>query len=121
MKKTTFFLIPLLTLLSFVFIMQGGYYFLTSRADKNNIPYYISQVEKDIKNAHWDQAREDLDLLNSALEKAVPKVQYHAEMNSLEGIKKSLARLSGSIDAEDLGLALVEIRELAEHWENLKN
>jgi hypothetical protein len=121
MKKLTFYLIPVVTLLSFVFIMQGGYYFLTSRADKNDITNYINQVENDMKNAHWDQAQENLDLLNSAWKKTVPRVQYHAEMNAIDGIKENLARLSGSIDAQDLGLALTELRELAEHWENLKN
>lgn len=121
MRKMAFYLIPVVTLLSFVFIMQGGYYFLTSRADKNDIPYYINQVENDIKTSRWDGAREDLNRLNSAWKKAVPRVQFHAEMDAIDGIKENLARLSGSIDAEDLGLALTELRELAEHWENLKN
>ncbi len=121
MKKMASYLFPIVTLLIFVFIMQGGCYFITSIKDKNDIPNYISQVENDIKNAHWDQAREDLDSLDSAWKKAVPKVQYHAEMDAIDGIKENLARLSGSIAAKDLGLALAELRELAEHWENLKN
>lgn len=121
MKKLASYVVPIVTLFIFVFIMQGGIYFATSMTDKNDIPDYINQVENDIKNAHWDQAREDLDRLDLAWKKAVPKVQYHAEMDAIDGIKENLARLSGSIDAEDLGLALAELRELAEHWEHLKN
>lgn len=121
MKKMVSYLIPLVTLLIFVFIMQGGYYLVSSMTDKNDIPDYINQVENDIRNAHWDQAREDLDRLDSAWKKAVPRVQFHAEMDAIDDIKENLARLSGSLDAEDLGLALTELRELAEHWENLKN
>ncbi|MDD3365008.1 MAG: DUF4363 family protein [Syntrophomonas sp.] len=121
MKKLASYVVPIVTLVIFVFIMQGGIYFVTSMTDKNDIPDYINQVENDIKNAHWDQAREDLDRLDSAWKKAVPKVQYHAEMDAIDGIKENLARLSGSIDAEDPGLALAELRELAEHWEHLKN
>lgn len=121
MKKMAFYLIPIVTLLIFVFIMQGGCYYATSISDRNDIPNYINQLENDMVNAHWDQAREDLVRLDLAWKKAVPKVQYHAEMNAIDGIKEDLARLSGSIDAEDLGLGLAELRELAEHWENLKN
>jgi hypothetical protein len=120
-RKLVAYVIPIVTLVIFVFIMQGGYYYISSMADKNTIPNYIERIEVDIKTARWENAREDLDSLNSTWKKAVPKVQFHAEMDAIDGIKENLARLSGSIDAEDLGLALVELRELAEHWENLKN
>ncbi|PKM78679.1 MAG: hypothetical protein CVU90_01385 [Firmicutes bacterium HGW-Firmicutes-15] len=121
MRKWISYVVPIVTLVIFILIMQGGYYYITSMSDKNTIPQYISIVENDVKADRWDNAKEDLNNLDLAWKKAIPKVQFHAEMDAIDGIKENLARLSGSIDAKDLGLSLAELRELAEHWENLKN
>lgn len=101
--------------------MQGGCYYLTSWPDRNIIPEYVNEIESDINEEEWDTAQEDLHRLDLAWKKAVPILQFHAEMDAIDGIKEKIARLSGSIEAEDRGLALAELKELAEHWENLKN
>jgi len=101
--------------------MQGGYYYITSWSERNIIPEYVDKVKTDINAERWDKAEEDLHQLDLAWKKAMPRIQYHAEMNAIDGIKENLARLSGSIEAKDRGLALAELNELAEHWENLKN
>lgn len=121
MRKLASYVVPIFTLIIFVLVMQGGYYYITSLADKNTIPQYIDIIENDIKADRWDRAQVDLTNLDSAWKKAIPKVQFHAEMDAIDGIKENMARLSGSIDAKDLGLSLAELHELAEHWENLKN
>jgi hypothetical protein len=101
--------------------MEGGLYFMCSRSTKEAIPQYIDQVESDLKAEEWDAARQDVQHLDLAWRKVVPFIQFHAEMDQIDGIKSDFARLNGSIDAEDLGLALSELGELAEHWENLKD
>lgn len=101
--------------------MQGGCYYIYSLPDKDSIPRHVSQLETDLKAGQWDNAREDLQALDMAWKKVIPSIQLHAEMDAIDGIKADIARLNGSIDAEDLGLALAEINELSEHWENLKN
>jgi hypothetical protein len=101
--------------------MQGGCYYISSFTDKNIIPQHIELVKNDLKTERWDNAQEDLHHLDLAWKRAVPSLQFHAEMDAIDGIQENLARLSGSIDAQDLGLALAELSELAEHWENLKN
>jgi hypothetical protein len=121
LRKWIFYSIPIFTLIIFVAIMQGGYYYITSLSNKNDIPQYIERLNNDLKYSHWDTAREDLQHLDVAWKKAVPRLQFHAEMDAIDSIKADLARLSGSIDAQDLEGALPELRELAEHWENLKN
>jgi hypothetical protein len=121
MRKWASYLIPVGALIVFVFIMQGGCYFISSQADKDAIPQYIDQIRIDLKTDRWDNAREDLNHLDLAWEKVIPRIQFHAEMDAIDGIKEDIARLNGSIDAEDPGLSLAELAELSEHWENLKN
>ncbi len=121
MKKWACYLIPIVSLIVFVLIMQGGCYFISSQSDKDAIPQYIDQTETDLKAGNWDIAHEDLQRLDLAWKKVIPRIQFHAEMDAMDGIKEDIARLNGSIDAEDLGLSLAELAELSEHWENLKN
>lgn len=122
MRKLVSYLIPVVSLIVFVLIMQGGcYYLISSRSDKDAIPQYIDQVETDLNTEHWDNAKEDLQRLDLAWKKVIPRIQFHAEMDAIDGIKVNIARLNGSIDAKDLGISLAELAELSEHWDNLKN
>jgi hypothetical protein len=121
MRKWSYYLIPIVSLIIFVLIMQGGGYSMCSRSDKGAIPQYITQIETDLYARRWDVAREDLHGLELAWKKVIPIIQFHAEMDAIDGIKEDIARLGGSIEAEDLGLSLAELNELSEHWENLKN
>lgn len=120
-KWVSSYFFPLVILIIFIFIMQGGCYYIYSLPDKDLIPRHVNQLETDLKAGQWDNAREDLQQLDTAWEKVIPAIQLHAEMDAIDGIKADLARLNGSIEAKDPGLALAEINELFEHWENLKN
>lgn len=121
MQKWTSYLGPFILLIIFIFIMEGGIYFLCPKSTKEAIPQYMQQVESDLQAERWDAARQDLQHLDIAWKKVVPIIQFHAEMDAIDSIKSDLARLNGSIEAQDLGLALSELNEMAEHWENLKN
>jgi len=121
MNKIASYLIPAVTLAVFVMIMQGGYYYISSGTDRHDFNRYVNQIENEIKSSQWDMARKDLQSLDSVWKKEIPRIQFHAEMDEIDSIKADLARLSGSIDVEDPEGALPELRELAEHWENLKN
>jgi len=121
MRKWACYLIPIVSLIIFVVVMQGGLYFMCSRSVKGAVPQYINQVETDLHAQRWDVAQEDLHGLDLAWKKVIPIIQFHAEMDAIDGIKENIARLNGSIEAQDLGLSLAELDELAEHWENLKN
>ncbi|MDD4803418.1 MAG: DUF4363 family protein [Syntrophomonas sp.] len=121
MSKITSYIIPIFTLIFFVFIMQGGLFWATSQQEKKDMLQYSSQIENDIINGHWEQARGNLKHLDLSFKKAVPKLQYHAEIDAIDSIKEDLARLGGYIDAEQMGSSLAELRELNEHWDNLKN
>lgn len=121
MRKLLSYLIPIVSIIVFIIVMQGGCYFMYSRSNREAVPNYISQIETDLKAGHWDNARDNLLGLDQAWKKLIPGIQLHAEMDAIDGIKENIARLNGSIAAQDLGLALSEINELSEHWENLKN
>lgn len=120
-RKWVSYLIPLLTIILFIVVMEGGYYYVTSLDDRNTMPDYIQQVNEDLRTDQWDDARESLDRLELEWNKNVPRIQYHAEMDAIENIEEDIARLKGAIDAQDLGLSLAEISALSEHWENLTN
>ncbi|MDD4170987.1 MAG: DUF4363 family protein [Syntrophomonas sp.] len=121
MRKWVSYLIPIVSLILFIVVMQGGGYYLTSLSDRDIIPAYVEQVNMDLRAERWDDARENLNRLDLAWKKTIPKIQYHAEMDAIDGIKMNISRLNGSIDARDLGLSLAELNELSEHWENLTN
>jgi len=120
-KKIIAVIIPIAALLLFVGIMQGACYYLSSRQSRDAMTEYIGLVESDLQSQQWERASSDLQGLDSTWEKSIPRLQYHAEMGAIDDIKKNVARLRGAIEAQDQPLSLVEINELEEHWENLKN
>ena len=121
MNKIIAVIIPIAALLLFVGVMQGACYYLSSHQTRNAMNEYMGLVENDLQAQQWEKASSDLQGLDSIWEKSIPWLQFHAEMVAIDDIKKNMARLRGAIEAQDQPLSLVEISELEEHWENLKN
>lgn len=121
MKRTAAYLIPTLTIIIFVAVMQGGIYYFTPKELKNSLPRQVQQIENDILSSHWDNAGKDQNKLHQTWEKLIPLIEYHAEKDAIDGIIKSLGRLDGAIKARDRGDALAELGEITEHWDNLTN
>lgn len=118
-RKIIHYLIPLAALLVFIFIMQGGIYKLGSQNNKNEVCLYKGLLTQDIQNEQWAAAADDLNKLEKGWIKLIPRLEFHAEMNAIEGIEMSLGRLEGWIAARDKGGALAELGEINELLNNL--
>lgn len=121
MRKYIWFIVPVLSLVLFVVIMQGGLYYIGCRAESEAIPYHLEQLNNDIETGNWESAHRNLQLVEQEWHQAEPIIQYHAEMDDMNTIKSDIARLYGSIAAQDLGLSLAELGDLSEHWNKVNN
>lgn len=118
-NKIIRYMIPLLVLVVFVVIMQGGIYKLGSQDNKNKVYHYKSLLASNIEAEKWTNASADFDELEVRWNKLIPRLEYHAEMNAITGIDVSLGRLKGFIAAHDKGGALAELGEINKYLDNL--
>lgn len=118
-KKIIRYAIPIVALVVFIIIMQGGIYKLGSQDNKNKVYHYKSLLAQNIEDEQWTKAAADLDELEVRWNKLIPRLEYHAEMSAITGIDMSLGRIKGFIAAHDKGGALAELGEINKHLDNL--
>ncbi len=119
--KIIHYLIPISALLLFILVMQGGIYRFGPQNVKNDIFIYKKVLKQDIENSHWESAVDNLDSLEIAWGKLIPRIEFHAEKDAIDGIEMSMGRLRGFISAKDKGGSLAELEEINEHLDNLTN
>ena len=119
MRKVILYLIPVVALSFFALIMTGESYFKKPRGYWDNVPRYLSVVENDLTDSRWDDAKADMQNLEGAWNKVVPRIQFSVERDRINGLSKSIARINGAILAKDKSSALIELSEAKEHWNKL--
>jgi predicted Mrr-cat superfamily restriction endonuclease len=120
MIKLFYYLVPAIVIAFFIAIMNAGAYLKAPWREDDNVPKYFQMVEADVKTEQWSAAKDDLDKLEKAWKIVIRRVQFDVERDELNRLSANLARLEGSIEAEDKGSALAELAEAREHWEELE-
>ena len=121
MKKIVLILIPIAILTAFVLLMNSGTVFLKI-TNGYNVSEHIEEIKKNINNNEWNDAKTKTDELKNKLEKKIyPKIQYGVEIDEMNEIVNSVARLKGYIKTQDKSEAMAEIYDIENHWDNIGN
>ena len=121
MRRFLIIVIPIVTLLLFVFIMISGNILKKPFGEDDNIPKAIDDIIKDVKNEAWEEAGHGLETLNKAWDKVLFRIQFGSERDEINQFNTSLARLQGAVEAEDISGALMELYEVYSCWDGLGN
>jgi hypothetical protein len=112
--------IPIILLAICVGIMTSGYWWKSSDESK----WFINEmktIEVSIDDGEWEVAEKAVSEMNERWNKVIVKIQYGVERDRLSSINKELAKLKGSIKAEDKSLAMQQIYMFYRLWEDLGN
>ena len=99
--------------------MLGGNYL---KKPHNSSEDVIALVEISIQHAKaekWTILRQDIDSINFAWNKIIPRIQFSVERDEIYNISLNIASLRGSISAEDKPSTLIELNEIIENWNEL--
>jgi hypothetical protein len=116
MKKFISFAIPIVALTVFVLLMLGGNYLKEPNNPSEDVIAFVELSIKHAKAEKWDMLNEDIESLDAAWKKISPRIQFSVERDELYNINLNLARLRGSISAEDKTSTLIELNEIIENW-----
>ena len=119
MKKFVHYLIPIVTLIIFAGIMLSGRYLKKPRDASEDVMGFIKTAVTDVSSDNWNKATVDIDNLEKAWKKILPRIQFSVERDELYNISTNIARLKASAIAEDKSSALLELYTVMENWDEL--
>lgn len=119
MKRIIGIAIPVVILAFFIFIMLSTSYLKQSRGDFDNVLKIVSEIKNNININDWEQAKSNINKLESAWNHITKRVQFSAEREEIMRADSSIARAKGFIEGKDRPGTLSELNEVKEHWDNL--
>lgn len=119
MKKFILFAIPIITLAVFVLLMLGGNYLKKPHNPSEDVISFVELSIEHAKAEKWTLLHEDILSIDTAWKKIMPRIQFSVERDELYNISLNIARLRGSISAEDKTSTLIELNEIIENWAEL--
>lgn len=82
---------------------------------------HLAQLESDIRQENWQQAKTNLDESQRAWKKIKPLLQIDIDHDYIKDIEEDFTKLSGYLDTQDSADSLVTILLLRNTWENIDN
>ena len=118
-RKLIIILVPTLILALCIAIMTGGPFLKKPFGEDDRLYEAIKNLEDNVKNKNWKQAKHHIDYSQKAWEKIVNRIQFSAEREYMLEITGALSRIEGGIEAEDDKAILEEIYFFYSLWEDL--
>lgn len=112
-------LIPTITLIAFIVLMNTGTVLKRSLGPADHLPCYFPLLQGSIQDGQWSTASGYLSKMQAAWRKVVPRIQFSEERDEINTFQHSLARMKGFVTAQDKAGALAELMELKETWADL--
>lgn len=119
MKKFISYSIPIVTLTVFILLMLGGNYLKKPHNPSEDVIAIVEQSISHAKAEKWNILSQDIKDIDFAWHKIIPRIQFSVERDEIYNISLNLARLRGSISAEDKSSTLIELNEIIENWDEL--
>lgn len=119
MRKLLVRAIPVIAVITFVCVMLSGEYMKKPRNEQEDVNKYISVTMAYVEAGDWEKAQEEMDKLDNACRKVLKRVQFGSELDEINDLTNSIARIKGAIRAKDLGITLSELTEFYDQWENI--
>lgn len=119
MRKFLVIMIPIVTVILFIAIMNSDKVLKQPLGQHDNVPLSIQLVLKDVENEKWYEANIKVDGLSRSWNKVLKRIQFSAEKDEINELNMNIARLRGAISSKDRSAAIIELSEVHENWENL--
>lgn len=119
MRKFIAITIPILLITIFIGIMTSGSYLKKTRNSNDNVEACLNGVVEKVKTEKWDEAMEETKKLEAAWRTVVKRVQYSSEIDQIIPVSVNIARIKGAIEAKDKSIALVELSEAYENFNEI--
>lgn len=121
MRKFIIIALPIISITIFVFIMLSGNYLKKPVLGNGDLPKLVEIIKEDIDKDQWDKAEENKMELDKVWKKITNRTQFSSERDEINALNVSLARLDGAIATKNKTIAMCELCEVHEHWDQLGN
>lgn len=81
----------------------------------------LEQLEDDIRNESWVQAKAELKQVNEAWKKIKPWIQIDIDHDYVHELEENLAKLEGYIGTEEKAESLATMLLVYETWEDIES
>ncbi|WP_182200972.1 hypothetical protein [Paraliobacillus salinarum] len=119
MKKFLLYFIPILTIASFIVVMNSGYFLKGPFGDDDRLYEAITQIEQNVLEKKWEMAEENIAYSENAWKKIVRRIQYSVEKEYIIEINGILSRIRGGIKIYDDKAIIEEVYYFYEMWDKL--
>jgi hypothetical protein len=119
LKKWLLYAVPITFLLLSVVVMTCGGYLKEPLGEDDRLIDALHRVEQDVNAKNWEQAEKHIDEAKKAWDKIANRIQFSVERDKMMEINGALAKMKGSIKAEDDKTILEQIYYTYDVWENL--
>lgn len=119
MKKIFSFIVPGSVLILFLLIMNSGDFLKQSFSEKDDVKKYINELENDLTNDNWYDAKEKMDKLDRAWEIVENRIQFSVEKDKLEEFETTIYNLKSRIDIKDKKEALAQLDMVKYRWSRI--
>jgi hypothetical protein len=119
LKKWLLYAVPITFLLLSVAVMTCGGYLKEPLGEDDRLIDALHRVEQDVNAKNWEQAEKHIDEAKKAWDKIANRIQFSVERDKMMEINGSLAKMKGSIKAQDDKTVLEQIYYTYDVWENL--
>ena len=116
LKRVIAYVLPVLMILSFVYVMTSGEIQKQPRGEGDNVSVLIEQLEENIMQEEWTHAEQTLEQLEIAVGKVLPRVQYSAGRDDIINLERNLSRVRGNVRGKEKAGALSELAEANYFW-----
>lgn len=119
MKKFFRYIIPTVALAVFLAIMLSGEYLKRPRNPSEDVMGFAETTLADTALEDWNKVIEDINNLEKAWKKIVPRIQFSVERDEIYNIQINIAHLKGGAVSKDKSAVFKELYELRENWDEL--
>jgi len=119
MKKFSPYILPVLGLCLFIAIMFSGKYLKEPLRPSEDVMGFVKTAMQDTVNEKWDNVSIDINNIEKAWKKIVPRIQFSVERDEIYNIGINIARLKGANMTKDKSSILMELNEFMENWDEL--
>lgn len=119
MRKVIWTLVPIMLLVISGLALSSTGYMKKPRGARDDFDAHLQSVRSGILNEEWDLAKAQLDATREAWWIVEGRLQLSCQHDELRDVAAALARLGGTILAQDSKAAIAAWVEALEEWDQI--
>lgn len=119
LKRVLLVALPVGLIALFVAVMLSAVVLKLPTGAEDDVPEWLSRVEKRVMAEQWDDALEGAKELADAFSRVTVRVQFSAQLHDILHLRTAIARAEGFIRAQDRAGAIAELAEAQTLWDRI--